>query len=126
MSGQVLVYNGAVWQNIVPQSLVNDTMGSLLGVTISSLQNASYSSTSQKRLNTIITESNVTNLVNDLAACEKVTNKNSIIGYCGLINGFINIVNIPNLPESLITNLTSDLSNKADLVSGYLKSLKFH
>ena len=40
----------------------------------------------------------------------------------GLISGFINIVNIPNLPESLITNLTSDLLNKADLVSGYLKS----
>ena len=33
-----------------------------------------------------------------------------------------NIVNIANLPESLITNLTSDLLNKADLVSGYLKS----
>ena len=125
LSGQVLVYNGAVWQNIVPQSLVNDTMGSLLDVNISSWQNAqylSYSSTLQKWLNTNITESNVTNLVNDLAACEKVTNKNSINGYCGLINGFINIVNIPNLPESLITNLTSDLSNKADLVSGYLKS----
>ena len=50
LSGQVLVYNGAVWQNIVPQSLVNDTMGSLLDVNISSLQNAqylSYSSTLQ-------------------------------------------------------------------------------
>ena len=123
LSGQVLVYNGAVWQNIVPQSLVNDTMGSLLDVSISSLQNAqylSYSSTLQKWLNTNITESNVTKLVNYLAACEKVTNKNSINGCCGLINGFINIVNIPNVPESLITNLTSDLSNKADLVSGYL------
>ena len=52
----------------------------------------------------------------------QVTNKNSINGYCGLINGFINIVNIPNLPESLITNLTADLSNKTDIVSGYLKS----
>ena len=29
LSGQVLVYNGTVWQNIVPQSLVNDNMGSL-------------------------------------------------------------------------------------------------
>ena len=118
LSGQVLVYNGAVWQNIVPQSLVNDTMGSLLEVNISSLQNEqylSYSSTLQKWLNTNITESNVTNLLNDLAACEKVTNKNSINGYCGLINGFINIVDIPNLPESLITNRTSDLSNKTDL-----------
>ena len=50
-SGQVLAYNGAVWQNIVPQSLVNDTMGSLLDVNISSLQNVqylSYSSTLQK------------------------------------------------------------------------------
>ena len=62
LSGQVLVYNFAVWQNIVPQRLVNDTMGSLLDVNISSLQNAqylSYSSTLQKWLNTTITESNV-------------------------------------------------------------------
>ena len=59
LSGQVLVYNGAVWQNIVPQSLVNDPMGSLLDVNISSLQNArylSYSSTLQKWLNTNTTE----------------------------------------------------------------------
>ena len=34
----------------------------------------------------------------------------------------INVVNIPNLPESLIINLTSDLLNKADLISVYLKS----
>ena len=34
----------------------------------------------------------------------------------------INVVNIPNLPESLIINLTSDLLDKADLISGYLKS----
>ena len=40
----------------------------------------------------------------------------------GLNNGLINIINIPNLPESMIINLTSDLSNKADLVSGYFKS----
>ena len=33
--GQVLVFNGDVWQNIVPQSLVNDTLGSLLDVSIS-------------------------------------------------------------------------------------------
>ena len=123
LSGHVLVYNGAVSQNIVPQSLVNDTMGSLLDVNIPSLQNAQYLSCSsilQKWLNTNITESNVTNLVNDLAACEKLTNINSINGYCGLIN----IVNIPNLPESLITNLTSDLSNEDDLGSAsiYLKS----
>ena len=100
-------------------------MGSLLDVNISSLQNAqylSYSSTLQKWINANITESNVSKLVNDLASCEKLTNKNSINGYCGLNNAFINIVNIPNLPASLITNLTSDLSSKADLVSGYLKS----
>ena len=34
----------------------------------------------------------------------------------------INVVNIPNLPESLIINLTSDLLSKADLIYGYLKS----
>ena len=39
-----------------------------------------------------------------------------------ITNTLIPVVNVPNLPESLITNLTSDLSNKADLVSGYLKS----
>ena len=68
LSGQVLVFNGEIRQNLVPQNLVNDTMGSLLNVNISSLQNAqylSYSSTSQKWINTNITESSVTNLVND-------------------------------------------------------------
>ena len=39
LSGQVLVFNGEIWQNLVPQNLVNDTMGSLLDVNISSLQN---------------------------------------------------------------------------------------
>ena len=108
LSGQVLVFNGEIWQNLVPQNLVNDTMGSL----ISSLQNAqylSYSSTLQKWINTNITESNVTNLVNDLLSCEKIINKNTSNGYCGLNNGLINVVNIPNLPESWIINLTSDL-----------------
>ena len=38
-----------------------------------------------------------------------------------LNKGLINISNIPNLSESMIINLTSDLSNKADLISGYLK-----
>ena len=50
-------------------------MGSLLDVNISSLRNAqylSYSSTLQKWINTNITESNVTNLVNDLLSCEKI------------------------------------------------------
>ena len=66
LSGQVLVFNGEIGQNLVPQNLVNDTMGSLLDIYISSLQNAqylSYSSTLQKWINTNITESNVTNLV---------------------------------------------------------------
>ena len=36
----------------------------------------------------------------------------------------INIVNIPNLPEAMIINLTSELSNKADLISGYLKLIE--
>ena len=74
LSGQVLVFNGEIWQNLVPQILVNDTMGSHLDVNISYLQNAQYlsnSSTSQKLINTNITESNVTNLVNDLASSEK-------------------------------------------------------
>jgi hypothetical protein len=125
LSGQVLIYNGSIWQNIIPQSVVNDILGSLLDVNISSLQNAqylSYSSTLQKWINTNISESNVTNLVNDLSLCEKLSNKNTSNGYCGLNNGLINVVNIPNLPESLIINLTSDLLNKADLISGYLKS----
>ena len=65
---------------------------------------------------------NVSNLVNDLASCEKLVNKNTSNGYCGLNNGLINVTNIPNLPESVIINLTSDLLNKADLISGYLKS----
>ena len=73
-AGQVLIYNGSIWQNIIPQSVVNDTIRALLDVNVSSLQNAqylSYSSTSQKRTNINITESNVTNLVNDLLSCEK-------------------------------------------------------
>ena len=51
----------------------------------------------------------------------KLVKKNTSNTRCGLNAGFTNIVNIPNLPESLITNLTSDLSDKADLVSGYFK-----
>ena len=57
LSGQV--FNGEIWQNLVPQNLVNDTMGSLLDFNVSSLQNAqylSYSSTLQKWINTNITE----------------------------------------------------------------------
>ena len=124
-AGQVLIYNGSIWQNIIPQSVVNDTLGSLLDVNITSLQNnqfLTYNSTNQKWINTNITESNVTNLVNDLLSCEKLSNKNTSNGYCGLNNGLINVVNISNLPESLIIHLTSDLLNKADLISGYLKS----
>ena len=82
----------------------------------------SYSSTLQKWINTNITESNVTKLVNDLASCEKLANENNSNGYCGLNNGLINVVDIPNFLESLITTLTLDLSNKADLISDYLKS----
>ena len=50
-----------------------------------------------------------------------MVNKNTSNTRCGLNAGFTNTVNIPNLPESLITSLTSDLSDKADLVSGYFK-----
>ena len=42
LSGQVIVFNGEIWQNLVPQNLVNDTMGSLLDINISSLQNEEY------------------------------------------------------------------------------------
>ena len=125
IAGQVLVYKGDIWSNIIPQNLVNDTLGSLLDISISSLQNnqfLSYNSSNQMWVNTNINESNVSNLVNDLASCEKTVNKNTTNGYCGLNNGLINIINIPKLPESMIINLTSHLSNKADLISGYLKS----
>ena len=74
IAGQVLVYNGDIWSNIIPQNLVNDTLGSLLDVSISSLQNnqfLSYNSSNQMWVNTNINESNVSNLVNDLASCEK-------------------------------------------------------
>ena len=40
LSGQVLIFIDEIWQNLVPQNLVNDTMVSLLDVNISSLQNA--------------------------------------------------------------------------------------
>jgi hypothetical protein len=74
IAGQVLVYNGDIWSNIIPQNLVNDTLGSLLDISISSLQNnqfLSYNSTNKMWINTNINESNVTNLVNDLLSCEK-------------------------------------------------------
>ena len=61
-SGQVLVFNGDVRQNIVPQSLVNDTLGSLLDVSISSLNNAqisTYNSISTKWSNSNINESQI-------------------------------------------------------------------
>ena len=35
LSGQVLVFNGEIRQNLVPQNLVNDTTGSLLDINIS-------------------------------------------------------------------------------------------
>ena len=80
IAGQVLVYNGDVWANIIPQNLLNDTLGSLLDVSVSSLQNnhfLSYNSTNQMGVNTNINESNVSNLVNDLSLCEKTVNKNT-------------------------------------------------
>ena len=117
-SGQVLVFNSDVWQNIVPQSLVNDTLGSLLDVSISSLNNSqvlTYNSTSTKWSNSNINESQVTNLTTDLSNCEKIANK-------GIANSLISVSNIPNLSESQINNLTNDLNNKADLINGYLKN----
>ena len=74
IAGQVLVYNGEIWGNIIPQNLVNDTLGSLLDIRISSLQNnqfLSYNSTNKMWINTNINESNVSNLVTDLASCKK-------------------------------------------------------
>ena len=103
-SGQVLVFNGDVWQNIVPQSLVNDTLGSLLDVSISSLNNAqalTYNSISTKWSNSNINESQITNLTTDLSNCEKIANKGISNGYCGLdTNSLISVSNIPNLSES--------------------------
>ena len=120
-SGQVLVFNGDVWQNIVPQSLVNDTLGSLLDVGISSLNNVqvlTYNSISTKWINSNISESQITNLTTYLSNCEKNANKGISNGYCGLdTNSLISVSNIPNLPESQINNLSNGLSNKADLVS---------
>ena len=60
------------------QSLVNDTLGSLLDVSISSLNNSqvlTYSSTSTKWINSNITESQITNLTTELSNCDKITNK---------------------------------------------------
>ena len=85
-AGQVLIYNGSIWQNIIPQSVVNDTLGSLLDVNIKSLQNnqfLTYNSTNQKWINTNITESNVTNLVNDLLSCDKIANKIPVMDFVG-------------------------------------------
>ena len=62
-------------------------------------------------------------MTTDLYNCEKVANKGVSNGYCGLdTNSLVPLINIPNLSESQINNLTNDLSNKADLVSGCLKS----
>ena len=33
-AGQVLIYNGSIWQNIIPQSVVNDTIGAILDVNV--------------------------------------------------------------------------------------------
>ena len=42
-AGQVLVYNDDTWSNSIPQNLVNDTLGSLLDIRISNLQNNQFS-----------------------------------------------------------------------------------
>ena len=83
----MLVYNGDIWSNIIPQNLVNDTLGSLFDISISSLQNnqfLSYNSANKMWINTNINKSNVSNLVNDLASCEKLLIKillMDIVGY---------------------------------------------
>ena len=41
-AGQVLIYSGSIWQHIIPQSVVNYTIGALLDVNVTSLQNAQY------------------------------------------------------------------------------------
>ena len=55
-------------------------------------------------------ESQITNLVSDLAA--RAT----------LVSGKVPIGQLPNIPESQVINLTTDLSNKADLVGGLVPS----
>ena len=55
---------------------------------------------------------------------QKSVNKNVANGYCPLdSNSLIPVNKIPSdIPENNITNLTNDLLNKADLISGYLKT----
>ena len=74
LSGQVLVFNGSVWQNIVPQSLMNDTLWSLLDVSIGSLVNdqvLTCNTSNTKWENSTISESQITNLTTNLSNCEK-------------------------------------------------------
>ena len=112
--GQVLVFNGDVWQNIVPQSLVNDNLGSLLDASISSLNNSqvlTYNSTSTKWSNSNINESHVTNLTNDL---------NNI---SDLVSGYFKISEIPLTINSVSTsnsilNLTTD-----NITQGTIKNI---
>ena len=62
----------------MPQSLVNDTLGSLLDVYIGSLVNdqvLTYNQSSNKWINSNINESQVTNLTTDLSNCENIANK---------------------------------------------------
>ena len=103
-AGQVLIYNGDIWQNIIPQSVVNDTLGSLLDVKVSNLQNQqflSYNSTSKMWNNLNISESNVTNLVSDLLSCEKSINKNVAKGYCPLDSN--SLIPVNKTPSDLIS-----------------------
>ena len=54
---------------------------------------------------------------------KKIANKGIANGYCGLdTNSLVPVANIPNIAESQINNLNTDLNNKADLINGYLRS----
>jgi hypothetical protein len=60
------------------------------------------------------TEAQVTNLTADLAATEKSANKGAASGYAPLDSSSkVPATNLPSLPESQITNLVSDLASKA-------------
>lgn len=64
-------------------------------------------------------ESEVTNLVSDLAAKEATANKGAANGYAGLDgSSLVPLVNLPSYPESKVTNLVSDLATKPVKPSG--------
>ena len=105
---------------------MNDTLGSLLDVSISSLNNAqvlTYNSISTKWSKSNTNEPHITNLTSDLSNCVKLANKG--ISYCGLgSNGLIPVVNISNLSEPQTSILNNDLNNKADRINGYSNNSK--